>query len=342
MRSRWLIGCLLIGACSENTDTVNEGGGGAAGVPSCGLPAAGAPGVAKPAGAPGNLTILDWAGFKGAVTYSFDDANSSQINHFDELSALLVPMTFYIQTGKSSAKDPVWKRALDEGHELGNHTKSHLETGDAETLGADIDAASAFLHENFGVTAVTFAAPYGANAYTAPAETRFLLNRGVNNAVIAPKGTNNPFNLPCFVPEEGAPAADLNASIDAARTAGGWRVVLVHGFTGGTDGAYHPIDIAEFVSHVGYAKSLGDLWLDSMVHVGAYWRAQKAVSESTPTVSGDQTTWQWTLPEHFPPGLCLRATVDGGTLTQNGKALAWDDHGYYSIALDAGSVTLSP
>ena len=34
--------------------------------------------------------------------------------------------------------------------------------------------------------------------------------------------------------------------------------------------------------------------------------------------------------------------VDGGTLSQNGKALAWNGHGYYEIALDAGSLTLSP
>jgi len=34
--------------------------------------------------------------------------------------------------------------------------------------------------------------------------------------------------------------------------------------------------------------------------------------------------------------------TDGGTLKQNGATLAWDPHGYYEIALDALSVTLSP
>ena len=33
-----------------------------------------------------------------------------------------------------------------------------------------------------------------------------------------------------------------------AHTAGGWRVVLVHGFTGGTDGAYQPVPLAEFIN----------------------------------------------------------------------------------------------
>jgi hypothetical protein len=62
----------------------------------------------------------------------------------------------------------------------------------------------------------------------------------------------------------------------------------------------------------------------------------------TPTTSGSDTTWTWTLPAHFPPGRYLRVKVDGGTLKQGGGALTWDDHGYYEIALDAGSVTLSP
>jgi hypothetical protein len=61
------------------------------------------------------------------------------------------------------------------------------------------------------------------------------------------------------------------------------------------------------------------------------------------TVSPAQTsTWTWTLPAHFPAARHLRVTVDGGTLSQNGEALAWDGHGYYEVALDAGSLTLAP
>jgi hypothetical protein len=45
---------------------------------------------------------------------------------------------------------------------------------------------------------------------------------------------------------------------------------------------------------------------------------------------------------HFPPGRFLRVTVPGGKLMQGGTELPWDDHGYYEVVLDAGSVTLSP
>jgi len=80
--------------------------------------------------------------------------------------------------------------------------------------------------------------------------------------------------------------------------------------------------------------------------VGAYWRGQKVLAAVTPTVTGDKRTpsqtWTWTLPAHFPPGRFLRVKVDGGTLAQRGQPLTWNGHGYYEIALDAGSVTLSP
>lgn len=318
--------------------TMTTGGNTNVVVTACGLPVAGTNNVAKPAGTPGNLKILNWAGFTGAVSYTFDDANTSQIAHYAELQALGVRMTFYIQTGKASATNDIWKQAVLDGHELGNHTQTHTQTGTA----ADVDAATAFLQTQYGVKAVTMAAPYGDSSYVALAETRFLINRGVSNALIAPNGSNSPFNLPCYIPPAGALASAFNSQVDTAVTGGGWRVMLVHGFTGGTDSAYQPVDIGEFTSHVTYAKSLGKLWIDSVVNVGAYWRAQKLISAVTPSKSGNDSTWTWALPANFPPGKCLRVAVDGGTLLQGGKALDWDKNGYYEVALDAGSLTLTP
>jgi hypothetical protein len=34
--------------------------------------------------------------------------------------------------------------------------------------------------------------------------------------------------------------------------------------------------------------------------------------------------------------------VDGGTLSQDGVPLPWNEHGFYEVALDVGSATLSP
>jgi peptidoglycan/xylan/chitin deacetylase (PgdA/CDA1 family) len=312
-------------------------GGGGAGTTS-GLPIPPGDALPRPAGTPGDLTVLNWAGFKAAVTYTFDDANASQITHYGDLQALGVPMTFYLITSKPEAANRIWQQAIQDGHELGNHTKSHLMTGTAD----DVDAGAAFIQQTFNVPVWTMASPYGDASYPPLAATRFLVNRGVANGLIAPNDNTDPFNLFCYVPPQAAAASAFNAEIDAARSAGRWKIVLVHGFDDGTDGAYQPVSINEFTASVAHAKSFGDLWISSMVNVAAYWRAQKILSSITPAVSGNTRTWTWTLPAHFPPGKYLRVRVDGGTLSQGGSALPWNDHGYYEIALDRGSLTLGP
>jgi hypothetical protein len=40
-----------------------------------------------------------------------------------------------------------------------------------------------------------------------------------------------------------------------------YLIALIHGFTGGSDGACQPVDIGQFTSSVNYAKNLGDMWI---------------------------------------------------------------------------------
>jgi hypothetical protein len=231
----------------------------------------------------------------------------------------------------------VWGRARDDGHELGNHTKSHADT---DVDGVDTDEATAFIENTWGVTPYSLAAPYGAAVYATIASTRFLTNRNVNDDQISPN-SGDPFALPCYLPGKGTKASLFNNKIDSAVSAGRWQVVLVHGFTGGSDGAYNPIDLPQFVEAVEYAKSGRNVWIDTMVAVGAYWRSQRLLNNVDPVAGEEGQVWSWTLPPHFPPGKYLRVTVDGGTLKQDGQALPWSDHGYYEVALDSGSLVLS-
>lgn len=248
------------------TGGAQSNGGSSGAVTHCDLPAAGSTGVPIPSGTPGNLSVLNWAGYKGAVTYTFDDANSSQIANYAALNGLGVHMTFYLITSKTEASNAIWAQALKDGHELGNHTKTHPQTGTA----AEVDDATTFIQQTFGVRAWTMAAPYGDSSYVALAQPRFLINRGVSNTLILPNDNSNPFNLPCYIPpQNGTASTDFDPQVDSAQSGGGWRVVLVHGFTGGTDSAYQPVSIDEFTSAVNHAKSLGNMWIDSMVNVGA-------------------------------------------------------------------------
>jgi peptidoglycan/xylan/chitin deacetylase (PgdA/CDA1 family) len=328
------------------------GGGGGAPGPS-GLPVPPGPAnVARPSGAPGNLRVLAWAGFKSATSYTFDDAQPSQIEHYTALQATGVRMTFYITSGSGGGAsfDSTFTQAVSDGHEMGNHTVHHCHAdlsgcsnGSATSLDAEIDDCNSYITGHFGQSAVwTAASPFGDTGYDTPAMTRFFINRGVAGGTVAANDNSDPFNLPCHAAVEGETAASFNTAIDGAETAGRWVIFLIHTISPTTANWYAPIDISVITDSIAHAKTLGDVWIDSMVNVGAYWRAQKVLSSVAATASGADQTWTWTLPAHFPPGKYLRITVDGGTPSQNGAPLSWDSHGYYEIALDAGSLTLSP
>jgi hypothetical protein len=142
------------GAGTGGTSAGAGGSGGATGElprPS-GLPMPPMTGIAQPAGAAGNLRVLTWAGFKAAISYTFDDTNSSQISNYPALNALGVPFTFYLQTNKpTELNNPVWAQALTDGHELGNHTRSHLNAGDP-MLAMDTDAGENDIESKFNIT----------------------------------------------------------------------------------------------------------------------------------------------------------------------------------------------
>jgi hypothetical protein len=326
------------GSTSGGSTSGGSASGGSAPVGTSGLPMPpGAGNVPKPAGAGTQITVVHWAGFKGAVSYSFDDNNTSQIQSYSQLNALGVPFTFFMWTGKSEANNAIWKTAYKDGHEIANHTKSHQSAGTVD----DIQAATTFITEQFGTRPWSLAAPNGAGVYSTLARGKFFINRGVGNGLIGPGDNSDPFTLPTYIPPTGASTANFNSEVDAARSAGKWRTMCIHGFTG--DGsAYQPVPLDSFIEGVKHAKSTGDMWIGTITNVGAYWLGEKAFGSATTMTAGTDKTWTWKLPDQFPTGHYLRVTVDGGTLKQGGTTLTWDPHGYYEIALDVGSVTLSP
>jgi peptidoglycan/xylan/chitin deacetylase (PgdA/CDA1 family) len=326
----------------------------------------GAANVPRPSGTPGNLKVLDWAGFKSAVSYTFDDGQPSQIEHYDELAATGVRMTFFVNSSAASWEQgfvSTFSRAARDGHEIGNHTVHHCHADPDGTLytgngaaraacagpsaAAEFDDCTAFITEKLGVPHVWSAAwPFGDAGYAAAAAWRFFLSRGASPGTVAPNDETDPFKLPIWGPAEHDGVEKFNAEIDRAHATDRWVIMLLHSLAPTTAAWYATVDLSAVTGSIAHAKSLGDVWIDSLVDVGAYWRGQKLVAALTPALSGTAqartSTWTWTLPDHFPAGRHLRVRVDGGTLSQNGKALDWDGHGYYEVALDAGSLTLSP
>ena len=285
-------------------------------------------GVAKPSGAAGGLKVLDWAGFTGAVSFTFDDNNSSQISNYSQLQATGAKVTFFMVSGWTSASNAVWKTAVTDGHEIANHTKSHQS---AASL-TDLQAAEDWIKSNLGVTAYTMAAPNGDASWASVAPQLLIANRGVANGLVGPRDSSNVFSLPAYIPPTGANAATMDGEVNAAKTANKWKIFCVHGFTGDS-AAYQPVDLTGMTTTMSNAVKNG-LWADTITNVGAYYQGQKAIPASATTSA------TWTLPAHFPPNMCVRVTTTGGTVKQNGVEVPWNSHGYYEISLDAKSVTV--
>lgn len=332
------------------------GTGGTGSSPKSNLPAPPTSGVPQPAGAAGGLTVLDWAGFTSAVSWTFDDSQPSQVAHYAELAAVGMPMTFYITIANDwiSGYDTTWSQAITDGSEVGDHTVHHCRadltncssgTADA-TLEQEIDDCASYITQHFPAQGDvwTAASPYGDTGYDAPDMSRFLVNRGVGNGTIGAGVSDNtdPYDLPIYLAQPNDTAAIFSGQIDAAHAAGRWLIILVHSILPTDQTWYNPVQITDVTGGMAHGQSLGDVWNDSVVDVASYWVAQKLLAAATPTTSGSSSTWTWTLPAHFPPGKFLRVTVTGGTLSQGGTTLAWDDHGYYEVSLDAGTLTLSP
>lgn len=319
----------------------------------CGLPEVGGGGVVRPSAAPGNLTVLDWAGFDSAVSWTYDDAQPSHIAHYAELQATGIHQTFYISSGVGNDKnfDATWTQAVRDGHELGNHTAHHCHANGqgctfgkwAGSLGTEFDQCTSFITEHYPQKAVwTSASPFGDVQYDSDSKSRFFLNRGVKSGLIGPNDNTDPSELPCHMAASGESASSFNNAIREARTARKWVILLIHTISPTSANWYNPVKISEITESISATKELRAVWQDSVVNVGAYWMGQKSFTTGSTKTEATGESRTWTLPKNFPSGKCLRVNVDGGVLRQSGKAVAWNDHGYYEVSLDVGSLTLSP
>jgi peptidoglycan/xylan/chitin deacetylase (PgdA/CDA1 family) len=318
-----------------------------------GLPVLPSGPLPKPTGAAGNLTVLDWAGFRAAVSWSFDDGQPSHIAHYAALSSAGVPMTFYLTCGHGGEPgfDATWAQAARDGHELGNHAVHHCRADLTGCIGGrpgpslerEIDDCTAYLTQHYPQPGVwTIAAPYGDAGYESLARSRFLVNRSVWPGMIAPRDALDPMSLPSYSVAEGDTAARMNRQTRLARSGGKWLIFLVHTLLPTDANWYAPVPVAEVVAGMRYGRSLGDVWMGTVADVAAYWIGQRLLLASKPSQAAGAMTWTWKLPVGFPPGKYLRVRVDGGTLAQAGAPLEWDVHGYYEVALDSGSLTLAP
>jgi hypothetical protein len=333
--------------------------------------------VPQPDGTPGNLQVLRWAGFTAAVSYTLDDARVSVAygTNYADLTVPGVPMTFYVSPSEVAKHLTFWQGVLADGQEIANHTEDHCRVSTSgvfsdcaydygvphadQTPMDEIDAANDYIEDVIGQDGVfTMATPYGDSNWVPYATAAgFIANRRVGGTFVSADDLTDQMNLPdyWFGPviepgqsgswgELGDTPEVINAKIDEVRAGNGWSTFLIHRLTPApedpADGCC-AVPVASLTASMDYLLGLGDVWGGTVVDVAAYRIGKNLLDTATPVVTGETTTWTWTLPPNFPPGRFVRVTVDGGVLSQGGQDLVWDAHGYYEVALDAGELTLA-
>ncbi|MEP7107952.1 MAG: glycoside hydrolase family 3 C-terminal domain-containing protein [Ferruginibacter sp.] len=114
-------------------------------------------------------------GKKMGLSFSFDDARLSQPDKgIPLLDKYGVKATFYLSPGAMMQRLDGWKKAVANGHEIGNHSLTHPCTGNfdwsrdnaledytLQSMGAQLDSANKLLKKELGVKVVSFAFPCG-------------------------------------------------------------------------------------------------------------------------------------------------------------------------------------
>ena len=124
--------------------------------------------------APGQLTDsgFSWPeGKRAALSLTFDDARQSQVTQGTAfLDKHGVKATFYVIPEAMKSVLPLWKQALSNGHEIGNHTLYHPCTGNFDwkrdyaledytltRMQNELIEANQQIEEMLGITAVSYA-----------------------------------------------------------------------------------------------------------------------------------------------------------------------------------------
>ena len=123
-------------------------------------------------------------GKKMALSLTFDDARLSQIDTgIPLLDKYGVKATFYISPGSLLQRTDGWKKAVNNGHDIGNHSVYHpcsgnfawsrnkaLEEYSLQKMRNELDSANRFIKEMLGIEPVSFAYPCG----------QTFIGRGIN------------------------------------------------------------------------------------------------------------------------------------------------------------------
>jgi peptidoglycan/xylan/chitin deacetylase (PgdA/CDA1 family) len=234
-------------------------------------------------------------GKRAALSLTFDDARQSQVDRaIPILDAHGFKGTFYVNPPNVKLRLYEWQRAVERGHEIGNHSMTHpcsgnfrwsrrnaLEDYTLARIEADIERADEAIRQMLGVKPITFAYPCAhkfvgrgehLKSYVPLVARKFLAGRS---------GFDETANDPAFcdlaqvlgVVVDRMSFDQIRPLLDDALAHGGWLVLVGHEV--GDDA--HQTWLAKTLEEVcRFAQDPANgLWVDSVAAVAAEVKQQR-------------------------------------------------------------------
>lgn len=282
----------------------------------------------------GPITTVPWDGHPGAVSFTFDDCEISQLNnlgeYFDKNDDIKV--TFFLTGGMNAGNQSKYFPMVEKGHEIGNHSKTHADLTNTNNLKGEVTDYKHDLEQRSGAEVISFATPYCYynDAVEAEIAKEHIVNRNCQGATKY-KWDEEPIweriSSDCYQGN----TQQSKGNMSEAKQKNAWTVQLNHGVTGG--GGYS-ISKDDMISIMDEAKAQG-LWRAPMGRVAAYYRAHFVIDKATSTDidGGFKVTWK-SPHSAMPKSVPLRVKIEGAegkTVKQKGKEVKAEDDGSFVI-----------
>jgi peptidoglycan/xylan/chitin deacetylase (PgdA/CDA1 family) len=234
-------------------------------------------------------------GKKMALSLTFDDARLSQIDKgIPLLDQYNIKATFYVSPDNMMKKLEGWKKALSNGHEIGNHSLRHPCTGNfdwsrdkaledytPEIMRRELDSAGKLIEKTIGIYPVSFAYPCGQTFTGRGADTKsyvpvvallFETGRGWLD-----EGPNNPsfcdMSQLTGMELDGKSFDEIKKLIEDAKSKGAWLVLAGHEMN---DSGSQTSLLTTIEAVCRYASDPSNgIWIDNVHNIASYIKAKR-------------------------------------------------------------------
>ena len=234
-------------------------------------------------------------GKKMAISLTFDDARLSQPDlGIPLLDKYGVKATFYLSPDNMMQRVDAWKKAVSNGHDIGNHSLLHPCTGNFDwsrekalenynllSMNTELDSANKVISKELGVTPVSFAFPCGqkfigrgesTRSYIPVIAAKFESGRGWLD-----EGPNDP--VFCDLSQltgmelDGKSFDQVKVLIESAEEKGSWLVLAGHEMN---DGGVQTSILSTIEAICRYASDPANgIWIDDIHAIASYIKAKR-------------------------------------------------------------------